>query len=113
MKNDWKMLETAVNALSEKKGHDIVALDIRKLSVIADAFLIVTGDNARQVEALSDACEEAMGKAGYEKKNVEGLRGGKWVLLDYGDLIVHIFDRESRAFYDLERIWRDAETIDL
>ena len=108
-----EMVRIAVNALREKKGKDIIALDVSERTVLADAFVIVTGMNDRQVSALTDAVDEALTKAGFEKKNVEGYHTGKWILLDFGDLIVHVFDVESRAFYDLERIWRDAERMEI
>ena len=108
-----EMVRIAVNALREKKGKDIIALDVSERTVLADAFVIATGMNDRQVSALTDAVDEALAKAGFEKKNVEGYHTGKWILLDFGDLIVHVFDVESRAFYDLERIWRDAERMEI
>ena len=109
----FEMVRTAVHALREKKGRDIIALDVSERTVLCDAFVIVTGTNDRQVSALTDAVDEALTKAGFEKKNVEGYHSGKWILLDFGDLIVHVFDIESRAFYDLERIWRDAERLEI
>ena len=113
IKNSLEMVRIAVEALREKKGRDIIALDVSERTVLTDAFIIVTGTNDRQVSALTDAVDEALTKAGFEKKNVEGYHTGKWILLDFGDLIVHVFDVESRAFYDLERIWRDAERIEV
>lgn len=109
----YEMVRVAVNALREKKGKDIIALDVSERTVLCDAFVIVTGMNDRQVSALTDVADEALQKAGFEKKNVEGYHTGKWILLDFGDLILHVFDTESRAFYDLERIWRDAERIEI
>ncbi|MBR5339955.1 MAG: ribosome silencing factor [Lachnospiraceae bacterium] len=109
----YEMVRVVVNALREKKGKDIIALDVSERTVLCDAFVIVTGMNDRQVSALTDAADEALQKAGFEKKNVEGYHTGKWILLDFGDLILHVFDTESRAFYDLERIWRDAERIEI
>ncbi len=109
----FEMVRIAVEALREKKGKDIIALDVSERTVLTDAFIIVTGTNDRQVAALTDAVDEALTKADFAKKNVEGYHTGKWILLDFGDLIVHVFDTESRAFYDLERIWRDAERIEV
>ena len=113
IKNSLEMVRIAVEALREKKGRDIIALDVSERTVLTDAFIIVTGTNDRQVSALTDAVDEALTKAGFEKKNIEGYHTGKWILLDFGDLIVHVFDQESRAFYDLERIWRDAERVEI
>ena len=109
----FEMVRIAVEALREKKGKDIIALDVSERTVLTDAFIIVTGTNDRQVTALTDAVDEALTKAGFAKKNVEGYHTGIWILLDFGDLIVHVFDTESRAFYDLERIWRDAERVEV
>ncbi len=109
----YDILKKAAAAAEEKKGQDLVALDISKLTVLADAFLLVSGDNERQVAAITDAVEEALGKADVPLKGVEGRQNNEWVLLDYGDVIIHVFKRDSRAFYDLERIWRDAKRIDL
>ena len=111
IQSSMEMVRIAVDALREKKGKDIIALDVSGQTVLTDAFVIVTGQNSRQVSALTDAVDEALTRAGFEKKNVEGYHTGKWILLDFGDLIIHVFDVESRAFYDLERIWRDAERI--
>ena len=113
MTDSLQMVKLAVHAAAEKKGKDILALDISKISVIADAFVIVSADNDRQVTALVDAIDEALGKAGFVKKNIEGYHTGNWILMDFGDLIVHVFNKESRAFYNLERIWRDAEKIEI
>lgn len=113
MSFDRKLMAAAVNACREKKGENIVALDISGLTVIADAFLIVSASNERQVSALHDAIEEALFKAGYPLRRAEGKQSNEWVLLDYGDTVIHVFKSESRAFYNLERIWRDAVLIDL
>ncbi len=108
--NDSKaMAKAAAAALEEKKGKDISVIDISGVSVIADYFIIVTADNMRQVDALSDAVQDRMAKEGYELRRAEGVQGSSWVLLDYNDIIVHIFDKEQRLFYDLERIWSDGK----
>lgn len=108
-----EMMKIAYDALSEKKGKDIYGIDIEGLTIVTDAFLLVTGENSRQVAALQDAVQEALGKVGVHPKSIEGQRSASWILMDYGDLIIHVFDRESRSFYDLERIWRDGKRIDL
>ena len=86
-------------------------LDISEVSVLADYFIIANGTNKNQVQALVDNVQEQLHKAGYESKQVEGYQTGNWILLDYGDVIIHIFSKEDRLFYDLERIWRDGKEI--
>ena len=113
MGKEMEMARLAVKALDEKKGQDIQVIDIRDVSVIADYFVIASGSNANQVEAMVDSVEETLGKAGFEPRQIEGSRSSSWVLMDYEDVIVHIFDEENRLFYDLERIWRDGKTLDL
>lgn len=105
------MVLTAYRALDEKKGRDIRIIKISDISVIADYFVIVDGGSSSQVNALVDNVEEKMHLAGYAMKQREG-RDGTWVLLDYGDVIIHVFDSENRSFYNLERIWSDGQEID-
>ena len=107
-----EMAKLAFNALEEKKAVDIKLIDISEVSVLADYFIIASGTNRNQVQALADNVEETLHKAGHPVKQTEGYRTANWVLMDYGDIIVHIFDRENRLFYDLERIWRDGRRID-
>lgn len=106
-----EMVKTAVAMLEEKKGQDISILDISGISVIADYFVIVSADNYRQVDALSDAVEDGMAAKGYTLRRKEGISGSGWLLLDFNDIIIHIFDKEQRFFYDLERIWSDSKKI--
>lgn len=106
-----EMAAKAIEALEEKKAEDIRVIDISGVSVIADYFIIANGSNRNQIQALSDAVEEALGKAGYPMKQIEGYNTANWVLLDFGDIMVHIFDKENRLFYDLERIWHDGKQI--
>ncbi len=108
-----KMALIAYRALEDKKAEDIRMIDIEHVSVIADYFLIATGANRNQVQALAENVEEKLYKAGFEKKQTEGYTSGNWILLDYGDIVIHIFDRENRLFYDLERIWRDGNSISI
>lgn len=105
------LVKTAYHALDEKKARNISVIDISGISVIADYFVIATAENARQTQALCDNVEEQLGKAGYACSQIEGKAGTNWILMDYQDVIVHIFDEESRRFYDLERIWRDGKQI--
>ena len=111
MEQAKKMAKTAYQALDEKKGEDIKIINLEGISVLADYFIIANGTNSSQVQALVDNVEEELHKAGYSLKQREGYSNGNWVLLDFGDIIVHIFDRENRLFYDLERIWRDGKEI--
>lgn len=110
--NSKEMVKLAVAALEDKKAEDIKVIDIREVSVIADYFIIASGMNKNQVQALVDNVEETLGRAGYIPKQVEGYQTANWILLDFNDIIVHIFDAENRLFYDLERIWRDGKLVD-
>ena len=107
-----KMAAIAIDALEDRKGEDVHAIDISEISTIADYFIIASGSNINQVQALADNVQEMLGRAGHMTKNVEGYDTGKWILLDFGDIIVHVFDNENRLFYDLERVWRDGKLID-
>ena len=113
MEQSKEMARIACHSLDEKKGEDIKVIDIAGVSVLAYYFIIANGTNESQVRALVDNVEEELHKAGYEVKQREGYGSGKWVLLDFGDIIVHVFDKENRLFYDLERIWRDGKAIDI
>lgn len=106
------MARLACRALEAKKAIDIKVIDIHEVSVLADYFIVSTAKNTNQVQALVDHVDETLGRAGYEIKHVEGDRGSSWVLMDLGDVIIHIFDEENRLFYDLERIWRDGKIVD-
>ena len=107
-----KMASMAVDALEDRKGEDVKVLDISEISTLADYFIIAGGTNINQVQAMADNVQEVLGRAGHMTKNVEGYESGNWILLDFGDIIVHVFDNENRLFYDLERIWRDGRVID-
>lgn len=113
MNQALEMARVAYQALDEKKGKDIRVIDISGISVIGDYFVITNGTSDSQVRALVDNVEEKMHKAGYELKEQEGNNSGTWVLLDYGDIIIHIFDRENRPFYNLERIWSDGKDVEM
>lgn len=112
-KDSKKMAQLACRALDEKKAEDISVIDISEVSVMADYFIIASGSNKNQMQALVDNVDEILFKAGYEMKHREGSNTSGWILLDYGDIIVHLFDQENRLFYDLERIWRDGKSIDI
>ncbi len=102
----------AVAALEDRKAEDIKIIDIQSISPIADYFIIANGTNQPQLQAMRDACDEALGRAGLFKKQLEGNSNSTWILMDYGDIIIHIFSKEDRLVYDLERIWRDGTLID-
>ena len=108
-----KLLEVVVKAADDKKALDIVALDMSEVTFVADYFVIADGTNQNQIQAMRDACEEALYKAGLKTKQIEGNSSSTWILMDYGDIIVHIFSKEDRLFYDLERIWRDGKIVDV
>ncbi len=110
--NSNEIARLAVAALEDKKAEDIRIIDIREVSVIADYFIIANGTNRNQIQTLSDHVEETLGKAGVALKQVEGYDHANWVLLDFRDVVIHIFDKENRLFYDLERIWRDGKIIE-
>jgi ribosome-associated protein len=105
------LVKVCVDALADKKGGDIRVIDISGVSVIADYFIIADGDNELQVRALADSVEEQMAKAGKPDPKTEGYQSAGWILLDYGDIVVHVFFRKERLFYDLERIWRDGKEL--
>lgn len=98
----------ALEALDEGKGRDVLALDVEHLTTIADHMIIATGTSPRHVKALADRVLEAVKAAGRRPLGVEGLEQAEWVLLDLGDVIVHVMQEETRAFYDLERLWQDV-----
>lgn len=112
-KNDAsKMVEIVYKALDDKQAVDIKVLDIREVTVLADYFIIAHGNNPNHVKALIDNTEEQLNKAGYVAKHVEGYNSASWILLDFGDVIIHIFGKDDRIFYDLERIWAHGKKID-
>ena len=113
MEQTKEMVKIAAKALEEKKAEDIRVIDIREISTIADFFVIANGTNQNQLQAMRDAVDEELYKAGYHTKQMEGNQNSSWVLMDYNDIIVHIFSKEDRLFYDLERMWTDGKTIAL
>lgn len=108
-----KKLDIILETADDKKAFDIEALDISKLTTITDYFVICSGNNERQVAGISDAIEDKMHEKGYELKHKEGNKSNRWVLLDFGDVVVHIFHKEDREFYSLERLWVDADKVDV
>ncbi len=106
------MVKIAAAALEEKKGEDIKIIDIEGVTVIADYFVLASALNSNQAQALVDHVEEKLFAVGYECRQKEGNTSSTWVLLDYGDVIIHVFSKEDRLFYDLERIWRDGKIVE-
>ena len=104
-------VKLAITCASEKKAFGIVAIDLREIASFTEFFIIVSGVNARQVQAIADEVVERLKKEGTRAARVEGYKTAEWVLLDYGDFIFHIFEDKSRRFYDLERLWREAARI--
>ena len=111
--NNKEMTTLAIQALEEKKAEDIQIIDISEISAVADYFIIANGTNRSQIQALADSVEEKLGRAGVQFKQMEGYDTANWILMDFLDIVVHIFDKDNRAFYDLERIWRDGKQIPL
>lgn len=101
----------ALRAASDKKALDIVVLDLREIASFTDYFIIASGTNVRQVQAVADEVVEKLKKQGARAARVEGYKTAEWVLVDYGDFILHVFEDKARKFYDLERLWRDAKRV--
>jgi ribosome-associated protein len=106
-------LKIAVTAADDKKAHDLVALDISEIASFASYFLFCTGDSSRQMQAIADEIESRLKAAGLRPAHVEGYQNAEWILLDCSDLVVHIFSKTARAYYDLERLWRDGKKLDI
>ena len=111
--NNKELVKIIYNAIEDRKGEDIRVLDISGVSDMADYFIIASGNNKNQVQAIADNVNEAMLENRLELKQTEGYNTAGWILMDYGDIIVHVFSKEERLFYDLERIWRDGKTVDI
>jgi ribosome-associated protein len=104
---------TALHAAAEKKAIETVLLDLREIASFTDYFVITSGANERQVQAISDEVFETMKKAGMPAARVEGYKTAEWILLDFGDFVFHVFDEKARKFYDLERLWRESRRVEL
>lgn len=113
MTNIDNRISVILEAADNKKAFDIKLLDISNITTIADYFIFASGNNERQVMAIADEIEDKMYELGYDVMSKEGYRAGRWVLLDYGDIIVHVFHKEDREFYNLDRLWIDAKEIDI
>lgn len=112
MMESKEMAKLAIEALEDKKAEDIRLINIAEISVLGDYFIIASGSNRSQIQALADNVQEKLGRAGVMTKTVEGYDTANWVLMDFGDIIVHVFDKENRLFYNLERIWRDGKLME-
>lgn len=108
-----EMVSAALAAADDKKAVNLVVLDVREVASFTEYFVIAGGANVRQVQAIADGVQERLKDAGRRPARVEGYRSAEWVLLDYGDFVVHIFEEKARRFYDLERLWRDAARVAL
>ncbi|ASG78585.1 MULTISPECIES: ribosome silencing factor [Lactiplantibacillus] len=108
-----ELLQLTVEAADDKRADDIVALDVAEVSLMADYFVILSADSKRQVQAIADNIVEFIRKAGSDVKSVEGRTAGEWVLIDAGDVIVHVFQKDARAHYNLEKLWSDAPLVDV
>lgn len=107
------ILNIIIRALENKKAEDIQLIDISEISTIADYFVIANGTNKSQIQALADTVEEKLSENNIHPKNIEGYNTANWILIDCQDILIHIFDNESRGYYDLERMWRDGKQVDI
>ena len=108
---DKELLKKVYQALNDKKAEEITLLEIGQISPIADYFVIASGSNVNQLNAMKDAVDEVMYTNGLHARQIEGNSKSSWILMDYGDMIVHLFSKEDRLFYNLERIWKDGKEI--
>ncbi|MEP7148333.1 MAG: ribosome silencing factor [Acidobacteriota bacterium] len=107
-------LQLAIHSADEKKAVNMIALDLREIASFTEFFVIASGTNPRQVQAIADEISEQLKKQLRRKPvRIEGYNSAEWVLLDYGDFVIHLFDKEARDFYDLERLWRDARRVEI
>jgi ribosome-associated protein len=105
-------LKIAVNAADDKKAYDLVVLDISKITSFTSYFFLCTGDSSRQMQAIADEVEKKLKTFGIRPSHVEGYQNSEWILMDYMDFVIHIFSKNARAYYDLERLWRDGKKLD-
>ena len=105
------IVKKAYQALNDKKGEDIKVIEIGKISTVADYFVIANGTNTPHVESLVDNVQEELLKEGIHTDRIEGVKSSGWILMDYNDVIIHVFAKEDRLFYDLERMWRDGKEV--
>ena len=103
--------QVAVRAADAKQAKDIRVLDLREIASFSDYFVICSGSNSRQIQTIADEVEQRLKKLGERAHSIEGYENAEWVLMDYGDYLVHIFSEKARLYYDLERLWRDAKPV--
>jgi iojap-like protein len=108
-----EILKRIVDIIEDKKGEQTVVLDISEISSLADYFVISSANNINQLQAISDDLQELLEKEGLKINKVEGAKNSSWVLLDFTDIVIHLFTKEDRIFYNLERIWADAKQVEL
>jgi ribosome-associated protein len=106
-------LKIAIKSVDDKMAIDIVVLDISAVASFADSFLICSGDSTRQIQAIATEVEQRLAARGYRASHIEGYSNAEWILMDYLDLVIHIFSKKARAYYDLERLWRDAQVVEV
>lgn len=111
-KNAREIIVSGIKGLEDKKAEDIKVIDISEISVMADAIVVASGNNKNQIQAMSDEVEENLRILDIHHLSIEGYENANWILLDYNDVIFHLFDKENRNFYDLERLYRDGKSID-
>lgn len=108
-----EVLKQITEKLSDKKAWDIKIIDISEMSIMADYFIIASGNNFNQLHSMADYLEDELLKMGYKPNHVEGYNNANWILMDYSDFVIHLFDKESRSFYDLERIWKGGNIVNI
>ena len=113
MKDSKELLQVVLDVAEDKLAQEIVALDVRQLTSLSDYFVVMHGKNEKQVEAIVDAIDEAVSKAGFDIRSIEGKSGGKWILMDLNDVVVHVFYQAERSFYNLEKLWHDAPIVNV
>ncbi len=106
-------LKIALKAVDDKKALDVAVLDISRISSFANYFLVCSGDSSRQIQAIADEVEEKLRADGFRPSHIEGYSNAEWILMDYTDMVIHIFSKKARAYYDLERLWRDGKHMDV
>ena len=111
MEKSKELFETIVQTLEDKKAKEIRILEIKDISVLTDYFIVCTGTSTTHIKSLADAVDEKLSQAGREPFHIEGYKTARWILMDYGEVVVHIFHSDEREFYDLERLWADAKQI--
>ena len=110
---DIEIVKKVVNVLNDKKATDIKVIKVGDLTILANYFILATGTSSTQVKALADEVDFKLGEKGLQPKSIEGKSSGNWIVLDYIDVVFHVFYKDTRDFYDLERLWQDAEEIDV